>query len=289
MWFALALAAALLTSILPIINKRLLADTPVPTVAWGVNALSLPLLGVFAVLLLPLPAVDSVFWLGVLGSAVLNLVATLVSTQALKLGEASLVTPLLTFNPAFTLAIATIALGEVPSWHGVAGVVVILWGSYVLSLSEAEHGWWRPLAALVTRPAMVLALAASFIWGLTPITEKLAMQHSDPSNPPLVAFASTALMALFLVPMMLRSTTQPLRYLQTHRRGFLLAAGIAGVAPVFGFTAIGLGFVGYVTAVFKVSTVFSVIWAAMLLKESATRDRLVGATLMVLGTVVVAL
>ncbi len=68
-----------------------------------------------------------------------------------------------------------------------------------------------------------------------------------------------------------------------------MAAVIAGVAPVFGFTAIGLGLVGYVSAVFKISAVFSVIWASVFLKEGATRERLVGAGIMVLGTVVVTL
>lgn len=41
-------------------------------VAWGVNTLSLPLLGFAAVVLIPLPAVDAVFWLGILGSAILT-------------------------------------------------------------------------------------------------------------------------------------------------------------------------------------------------------------------------
>jgi len=184
MWLLFALTAACLTSFLPIVNKRLLADTPVSVVAWGVNALSLPLLGLLAVILLPIPLVDSIFWLGIVSSAVLNLAATLISTQALKLGDASLVTPVLTFNPAFTLFIAIFTLGEVPSWFGVLGVLVILAGGYVLNIQHIKAGWWRPLTALVTQRAMLLAVVASFIWGLTPISEKLAIQHSSPANPP---------------------------------------------------------------------------------------------------------
>src|SRR5262245_20035174 len=80
MWLLLALAAALLTSFLPIVNKRLLADTPVSVVAWAVNGLSLPILGLAALALAPVPTVDSVFWLGLGASAVLNMGATLVST-----------------------------------------------------------------------------------------------------------------------------------------------------------------------------------------------------------------
>jgi uncharacterized membrane protein len=288
MWLVFALVAAFLTSYLPIVNKRLLADTPVSVVAWGVNGLSLPLLGILAVLLVPLPAVDGTFWLGIIGSAALNLVATLISTQALKLGEASLVTPVLTFNPAFTLLIAALALGEVPSRSGVAGVLVIVAGSYLLNLGQLRAGWWKPLTALVTQPALLLALGTSLIWGLTPIAEKLAMQHARPADPPLVAFGSTALMTLFLTALMWRQVKRPLGYLRTHRRGFVAAALIAGVAPVFGFSAIGLGLVSYVTALFKLSTVFSVFWAILFLKEGTARERLVGAAVMVLGAILIA-
>jgi drug/metabolite transporter (DMT)-like permease len=282
-----ALSAAFLTSFLPIVNKRLLTDTPVSVVAWGVTVLSLPLLGLLAVILLPFPHVGSIFWLGIVSSALLNLAATLISTQALKLADASLVTPVLTFNPAFTMLIAIFTLGEVPSLFGVLGVLVILAGGYVLNLEQIKGGWWRPLTALVTQRAMLLAVVASLVWGLTPIFEKLAIQHSLPANPPIVAFGSTALMAVFLTPLMLRQTKYPIRYLRTHRRGFLLAATIGGIAPVFGFSAIGLGLVGYVAAIFKLSTVFSVVLATLLLHEGAAKERLIASGLMVVGAVLI--
>src|SRR5439155_1432718 len=146
-----------------IVNKRLLADTPVAVVAWGVNALSLPILGFVALALYPVPVVDGIFWFGVLGSALLNLAATVASTRALKLGEASLVTPVLTFNPAFTLLIASVTIGEIPSAFGTLGVLLILVGGYVLNLHAVTAGWWRPLVVLVTEPALALAVLASFI------------------------------------------------------------------------------------------------------------------------------
>ena len=288
MWLPFALIAALLTSFLPVINKRLLRDAPVSVVAWGVNALSLPLLGLASLLLLPIPQVDGVFWLGIFSSALLNLFATLMSTQSLKLGDASLVTPFLTFNPAFTLLIAVFTLGELPTPLGVVGVLLILGGGYLLNLREIRLRWWAPFGAMVTEPAILLAIAASFIWGLTPIAEKLAIQHSYPANPPMVAFGSTAIMVALLLPGMLRQTQRPLGRIVEHRRGFLLAAAIAGVAPVFGFTAIGLGLVGYVSAIFKLSAVFSVVWAFLFLQEGDVRERLAGSALMVAGAILIA-
>lgn len=64
-----------------------------------------------------IPHVDGVFVRALLVLALLNGGATLLSTVALKKADASLVNPLLTFNPSFTLLIALFLLGEVPGWQ----------------------------------------------------------------------------------------------------------------------------------------------------------------------------
>jgi len=224
MWLVFAFLSACLTSFLPIVNKRPLAKCPPSVVAWAVNGLSLPLLGLVTLLLFPIPAVDAVFWLGIFGSGVLNMMATFLSTHALQRGDASLATPILTFNPAFTAIVAVVTLGEVPTLPGLIGILTILAGAYVLNRSADGLRERSPFRGLSTDPVMLHALSASFVWGLTPIAEKLAMEHSYPTDPPLVAFGSTILMTLFLILPMLREREQALRYLWTQRRGFTLEA-----------------------------------------------------------------
>jgi len=121
MWALYALTAALLTSFLPIINKRILTTADVAVVAWVPNALSLPMLLVVTLALIGWPRVDGLFLLGVLASGILNLVATLASTRALQLADASVATPFLSFNPAFTLLLSVFTLREVPSGRALWG------------------------------------------------------------------------------------------------------------------------------------------------------------------------
>src|SRR6266545_2979986 len=125
MWAIYALTAALLTSFLPIINKRLLMHMPIAVVAWLPNALSLPLLLAVTLMLSGWPHLDGLFFVSILASGMLNLIATLASTRALKLTDASVATPLLSFNPAFTLLISIFALQELPNLRGVAGALLI--------------------------------------------------------------------------------------------------------------------------------------------------------------------
>lgn len=320
MWAVLALSATVLTSFLPILNKQLLRGARPALVAWAINAASLPLLAVGTFFLtqctvegLParvslsctthLPQIDMVFIAGLLGSAVLNWAATLLSTHALSRADASLVTPLLTFNPAFTLVVAWIMLGETPGLREVLGVATILFGAYLLEVQEARAGPLAPFLVLVRRPGTVLAIVASMLWGTTTVLEKLAIEHVRPPSGPLVALVSTGITVVLLTPNALAllfrpgdtappaSTFRQLALfggLSMHPRAFLAASILAGIAPLFGFTAIALGLVGYVTALFKLSAVFTILWAWLLLGEGNLRVRLLGAAVMILGSALVA-
>ena len=75
-----------------------------------------------------IPRIDGLFVAALLTSALLNWAATLLSTVALARADASLVIPLLTFNPTFTLLLAWPALGEVPGLRQTTGVAVVLLG-----------------------------------------------------------------------------------------------------------------------------------------------------------------
>jgi uncharacterized membrane protein len=309
-----ALTAALLTSLLPICQKYLLRSAPPTLVAWIVNAASLPLLalGTLALTQCTLdvslghlaagcrwhpPQVDRVFVLALLASAVLNWAATLLATKALAQADASLVSPLLTFNPACTLLIAMVVLGEIPGIRQTLGVVAILIGAYLLEVEQARAGLLAPLRVLVRTPGAVLAVLASALWGTTTVLEKLAIDHLSPPSGPLVALLGTGLLVVLLTPSTWlergrdthQTATGSWRGLRAHPRALISAIALSGIAPLFGFTAIALGLVGYATALFKLSGVCTILWARLFLGEHEFRDRLLGAVVMVVGGVLVAL
>src|SRR5712691_51199 len=126
----LALIATVLTSFLPILNKRILRDARPAMVAWVMNAASLPIEASGTLLLtqcsfpslyggvpfsctVEVPHVDGIFVAALLASVALNWAATLLSTMALDKADASLVGPLL---------VAWLTLGEIPGVRQTAGV-----------------------------------------------------------------------------------------------------------------------------------------------------------------------
>jgi uncharacterized membrane protein len=289
MWVILALGAALLTSFNPILYKRLLKDANPLVVVWFVNLLGLPLLGIFTWTLTPrLPQLDWVFVFAVLASSGLNVIAHLANTKALQKEDVSLVAPLLIFTPVFTLLVAAFTLGELPSWRGLIGVGLVLIGAYWLNRSSGA-GWLAPFKKLSLKPGVLLVLLAGLLWAVTPVFEKLAIQHTSPQNPRLAAFAVEIIMVLLMtLPVMARGR-RFFGKLTVHRRELLLAGLISGIAPVLGYSAFGLGLVGYVTTLFKLSTVLTVFWAACLLKEGGLAQRLPASLIMVVGAILIAL
>jgi drug/metabolite transporter (DMT)-like permease len=234
-----------------------------------------------------LPSLDWLFALGVLGSAGLNVVAQVASTQALKLSDVSLVTPLLIFSPVFTLLIAALLLREIPSTQGLVGVGLVLIGAYWLNRTSGT-GWLAPFKSLALTPGTVLVLLAGLLWAITPLFEKTAIQHTNPENPPFAAFVATTFLALILTPLVLTHAKSAINKLSLHRRDLFVASLIAGIAPVLGYTAFSLGYVGYVTTFFKLSTLMTVIWSFLFLKERGLAQRLPGSVVMVIGAVLIA-
>jgi drug/metabolite transporter (DMT)-like permease len=308
-----ALVATVLTSFLPILNKRILRDAHPTMVAWVTNAASLPIEASGTLLLtqcsitslhgdvpfsctVEVPHVDGIFVAALLASVALNWAATLLSTMALDKANASLVSPLLTFNPAFTLLVAWLTLGEIPGVRQTVGVSVVLLGAYLLEVEETRTGLLAPLRVLVRRPGALLAVIASALWGTTTVLEKLSIEHMTPPSGPSVALLGTFLMVLLLTPGALwssgreRPSAQQSRWkgLRVHPRALASAVLIAGIAPLFGFTAIALGLVGYVTTLFKLSAVLTILWARVFLHEGQIRERLLGSSVMLVGGVLVA-
>ena len=282
-----ALGAAFLTSFNPILYKRMLKDAEPLVVVLGVILFALPLLALFTLAFTPqLPQVDGLFLLSVVGAGGLNVAAHFASAKALKLEDASLVTPLLTFSPVFTLIIAALFLGERPSARGVLGVGLVVTGAYWLNHSGAS--WLAPFKSLTLKPGVALVLLAGLLWAITPLIEKTAILHTTPESPRFVALVVTTLLVLMLTPVVAACGRQAIGKLLLHRREWLLAACIAGGAPVLGYTAFSLGLVGYVTALFRLSAVMTVVWAALLLKERHLASRLPGSLIMVTGAILIA-
>jgi uncharacterized membrane protein len=100
-------------------------------------------------------------------SAALRLISLLLYQTAIQLSPLSTTIPYLSFTPAMLLATAYLMIGEVPSWSGLIGVMIVTFGGYLLAFSSTQTPSKKSdagdqLATPVSPPAASGAVDESF-------------------------------------------------------------------------------------------------------------------------------
>jgi drug/metabolite transporter (DMT)-like permease len=106
-------------------------------------AISLPLL-----ILVNHSAIDDRFWINILLAALLDMAGTLFLVLSLSKTDLSVFGPLNAYKVVFSMLLALIFLGEVPSLQGFSGVMIILLGSFLLfppAASSSSNRLWHLL------------------------------------------------------------------------------------------------------------------------------------------------
>src|SRR3989344_2338868 len=132
MWVALSLLAAVLTATRDPIYKKLLVADVNPYILGSAQFVIAGILLAAIVLLTGVPDIGSGFVIAVIGTVLLNTVAVGLHFKAIKLGDISIVSPLLSFTPIFAIATSFVMLGELPTALGLSGLILIVIGSYIL-------------------------------------------------------------------------------------------------------------------------------------------------------------
>ncbi|MDP3726783.1 MAG: DMT family transporter [bacterium] len=284
MWFLLSLFFAFWSSIGVSIAKRVLKNTDVLVfIAFG-NLLSAIAVGTF-LFFRGIPQVDSVFWINIAIAAGLGILVNISYISAIKIAPISLTMPMAAATPVVATISGFLLRGETTTVLKLLGVLTIVFGAYLLNISEIKNGIIEPLKALFKNRGVQLMLLAQALVGLTPVFEKNAIFHTTPREPLMVSFASLLFLSGFFFPFMFARIKNPLAQFKRNFWWFVLPAPIGALAAWAVFTAYSLTNIGYVTAILKLSMLFTILWGALFFKEERIKERLLGASVMVLGTI----
>ncbi len=287
MWVVLALLTALAESLKDLWAKRFLLDQiDFLLIAWGLHAGS-------ALFLVPVTWGIDGFVFESTVFPVLAIVATANATVvvlymfALRSGELSEVVPLLTLTPLFMLLTSPLLLGETPSWMGGVGVVTIVLGAYWLHMPAHREYWYQPFVLLLRKPAAQAMLLIALIWSITGNLDKLGVARSTPL---VWGTLTNATIAMLLFPVVLFRSRRQKKFGWKNIRKVVVVLGVLGAIVTFTqMTAITLTLVPYVIAVKRLSILFSVIWGGIVLRERQFRQRLIAASIMVGGAIIITL
>ncbi len=283
-WFVYAFVCALSLATADALSKKALDDNADPSiVAWVRTGYTLP----FMALVIPFiekPELDIVFYVTTLTAVPLDIIALLLYMKAIKVSPLSLTLPFLSLTPVFLIGTSYIILGERPDRSGFIGIGLVVIGAYLLNVHTVSKGLLEPFKAIAKEQGSVLMIIVAFVYSIGACIGKIAVQHSDPLFFSVVY--SFLLSLLFYLVVIFRTKHF---YSKAFSRPvlFLLIGILITIMIITHLNAVNLVEVAYMVSVKRLSILFGVVYGVMFFKETNIKERLLGATVMILGIVMI--
>lgn len=284
-WFILALLCALCWAVVDALCKRALREHRARAVLGARWWYALPPL-LATLVVVPTPRLDYEFWLVLAVSAPLEVAAMFLYLRAIEVAPLSLTAPLLAWTPVFTVFISAVVLGEVPNAAGIAGILLVVTGSWVLYAREGCSAL-ESLRCLASERGARLMLAVALIFSATSALGKIGLTHSSTAFFGPVYVAALAV-CLALTAVLRGEGRAMVAELMPNRWFFAIGAGVA-VITILHFTAIALTKVAYMVAVKRSSLLVSVLIGRIFFEERGLWRRLPGAAIMFAGVLILGL
>lgn len=285
LWFTLALLTAFFSASEAALLKKYFSDRT----AWEMTATPFvylaPAFGL-SLLFIEIPEIQPGFWPLFFVILPINLCGLTLHFRAFHLSPLSLTMPFLSITPAIVLATAYIFLGEVPTILGAVGVFTIVIGGYILARDPQDKSYLGPFKALAREPGTLCMLAAATIYGFMAVLGKSLILKSSP-----LFFASLFFFAFSVLVLVVFVSTGKIRLpilLSRPKKGIAVAVLIYAHIICHHF-AISMVDAAYMMSIKRMTGIFSVFYGWWIFKETNIRTRLVGAGIMSLGAMGIAI
>jgi len=282
-WVIYSFLTALFESLKDVVGKKSVQKCSPYIAAWGIRIYALPLI-LPLLFFFPLNSLGDRFWWALLMGGSLNLVTAVLYMKALQASDLSVTVPMVTFSPLFLLITSPIIVGEFPSSRGVAGVLLIVTGSYLLQLKEMKNGALAPFKALIKERGPRLMLMVAFIWSITANFDKMGIKNSGIVT---WAIAVHLFTIVAMLPLLWFKHKKEMPQIWLHRRVLSLLGTVNAFKYVAQMAAIQIALVAYVVSIKRTSAMMSVLLGVLIFKEKGLKERLLGATIMVLGVLLI--
>ncbi|MBA8792746.1 drug/metabolite transporter (DMT)-like permease [Friedmanniella endophytica] len=270
-----------------------------PVFVWLTAVVSVLALTPFAVVLLARdPVSPAVFVLAGVVSGLCHATYFTVLQAGYRAGDVSIVYPLARGSgPLLTVVVAVVGLGERPGWLGLVGAAVLIGGVLVISLAGSRGASVSP-AAVGFGLGTGVAIAAYTLWDSHAVAPTRAVGSGAVGglglDPVVQMWGSCLALTLVLTPFALRqarrsSADRVPAIWTTHRRAVLLVGVGSPLAYVLILYATRLAPVALVAPGREVSVVLVALAGWLWLREPNPRPRLVGAAVVLVGIVLLAL
>lgn len=284
MWIIFALLNPISEAIRSVIAKKLTKNIDSVYVSLVNNIL--PLLVFFPTIFFIDLKFNKLFFVGVFGSGLVNIVTTILYMKAIEKSDISKVMPMLSFTPLFLLVTSPLILGETIHLLGIIGILLVVIGSYLLNLDLSQNSIFEPFKGLVREKGTRYMLIVSFLWSFSANFDKLSITNSSILQH--IAFVNIIIVSGVSIIIYFWKGI-PVKKLKTQIKGLSLISFFTTLAFIFHMTALSLTYVAYVVSFKRMSGLIAVFLGYFLLGEGKIKERFLGSFVMFIGVLLIAL
>lgn len=284
-WVWLALLTALCEALKDVFSKFNLKNTNPYIVALAMRVFSLPLL-LPALIFMDMPELGDRFFPALFIGGSMNIFITILYLKAIQHSDLSVTVPMVTFSPLFLLATSPLIVGEFPGLYGLAGILCIVFGSYMLNIHTIRQGISAPFRALLKDKGPRYMLVVAFLWSITANIDKVGIQHS---NPIFWAVSISAFLLAGMIPVACFFAKKDMTQLKTKASALFPVGLFTALTLVFQMLAIQVALVAYVISIKRTSVLLVVVMGVLIFREKGFSQRVFGATIMLAGVLLITL
>ncbi len=282
LWFFLSLFCALITTFLDIWTKKVSEKLSPFIIAQGKVFISAIFIFIYF-LIFKENFIDlrNILLLSLI--VPLEILALLLYIKAISFWRLSLTIPLLSITPLPLFLFSKLFLKDKITHSGIVGVLLIVFGSYILNISQYREGVFSPFIALFKEKGSRLMFIVALIFSFDSAIGKKCIEISTVDS---FIFNYFILMSLGYL------------FFSIFKREFFSIKDLKNLMPlgfftfllsIIQFTAYSLAPVVYVIALKRLSILFSVLSGKFFFKEEKILEKLLGTLIMLLGSIILAL
>lgn len=307
-WVVLAGGAALFYAVQGAWTKRLTGRVTPATATWAIFAFSFPALAAYLALT-GIPQVGGRFWPVLAVNVALGLLSFYLYVSAIQRGDLGITYPLLALTPILVVPVEWIVLGERAGVRGVAGILLVVAGVYLLNFVDRHAPLLEPFRALARDRGARRMMAVTVIWAISGTLDRVAVLEASPG---LYGAALSGALGLGFLPFAWRSgrgdrdvsdgpagTGDPEGSdeaagrrlpgaLAHHAPGLLLQGLLFAALFICQMEALRLSLAAYVLSIKRSGVLLTVLLGALFFGERRLGRRLAGTVVILAGVFLVA-
>ena len=236
----------------------------------------------------PMPELATEFWYWTAALIPLEVTAMLLYSQAIRDTSLSLTLPYLAFTPVFNTLTGYLLLQEQVSLIGFSGILLVVFGAWLLNLEHARGEQFNilaPFRAIITERGSRLMLITAALYSMTSVLGKGALAYTTP-----VFFGTLYYVVIGFTVIVIFSVGAgtPVNVLWRRPIAHMAIGLFMGVMVLTHFFAIQHIEVAYMIAVKRTSLLFGILYSVLLFHERARAEHFMAAGLMLAGVYLIA-